>query len=505
MDTLLVYKTLAIGLITYVIYKLVAAYIKFSKFKKPLDQAPGPTEWHWLYGNAAPLLAKSGQQRIGILLNFGKQFSRLFRLWTSPFKAVLFLHHPDTLKILFKSTEPKNRGFGGGYRHALPWLGEGLLIAGGQRWARSRRLLTPAFHFDILHPYINIYNDSAELMLNEISKHADSGKPFELFEVVSSCTLDIILKCAFSYETGCQQDGKRHPYVEAVTELSKIIDIRTRNVLLHPNFVFYLTSMGKTFKKHCDYVHSVAKEVIDSRKNKLKEAKSPTKKYLDFLDILLTARDENGVGLTDLEIRNEVDTFLFEGHDTTASGISWILYALASHPEFQRKCQEEIDAILEDKADEKIEWEDLPKFEYLTQCIKEGMRINPPVPAVARALSKEMTIDGITYLPGTMVALNMYLLHHNPTVWKNPEIYDPERFSKENIDKIGPFDFCPFAAGPRNCIGQNFAMNEEKVLLARFLHRYTIELDPTHVTEKAFALVLRAPNGIKVIVKKRKQ
>ncbi|KAJ8309363.1 hypothetical protein KUTeg_014237 [Tegillarca granosa] len=148
------------------------------------------------------MMKKTGKERLDLFLEWGKQYSRLFRFWTSPFKAIVILHHPETIKVLFKSTgehckayehlvcivEPKNRAFGGGYRHILPWLGEGLLVTGGERWARSRRLLTPAFHFDILHPYIKIYNDSAELMLVR----------------------------------------KRHPYVEAVKEISNAVDVRSR-------------------------------------------------------------------------------------------------------------------------------------------------------------------------------------------------------------------------------------------------------------------------------------
>ncbi|KAK3102082.1 hypothetical protein FSP39_008602 [Pinctada imbricata] len=365
--------------------------------------------------------------------------------------------------------DPKPTGFGGVYRHALPWLGEGLLIAGGSRWARSRRLLTPAFHFDILKPYIAVYNDCAGQLSKNIERFANTDASFEVFNLVCLCTLDIILRCAFSYETNCQENsGEVHPYVKAVNEIAVTWSRRNRMPWLFPDFIFYRTEEGKRFSRNL----SVCTRGSGGRHRQTEKYTDLTnRKFLDFLDILLTAKDEDGNGLTKTEIRNEVDTFLFEGHDTTASAISWILYSLAEFPEYQTRCQQEIDTILKQNGNTEIQWEDVSKLEYLTQCIKEGMRLHVPVPFIARTTTKDIVFDGHTLPAGNFCTCHIWNLHHNPEVWKGPETYDPNRFSKENLAQMDSFAFLPFSAGPRNCIGQHFAMNEEKVVLAKLLSK----------------------------------
>uniref|UniRef100_H3CK18 aromatase n=1 Tax=Tetraodon nigroviridis TaxID=99883 RepID=H3CK18_TETNG len=147
------------------------------------------------------------------------------------------------------------------------------------------------------------------------------------------------------------------------------------------------------------------------------------------------------------------DTFMFEGHDTTASGISFILYNLACHPEHQ-KCREEILQVLNGK--DTMDWEDLSKIPYTTMCIKESLRLHPPVPGISRKTTKPITFfDGRTLPAGTRIGTSVFGIHRNATVWENPTVFDPLRFLPENASKRSPHAFVPFAAGPRNCIGSN--------------------------------------------------
>ncbi|XP_069118512.1 cytochrome P450 4A25-like isoform X2 [Argopecten irradians] len=493
--------TVFLGLVIYVLYEVIRFLLHVRYVSKTYRDLPGPEGAHWLYGHLHQL-PKTSHERLEYGRKNTEQFPRYYRFWSGP-RANIVLNHPDTIKVVIKTAEPKPTGFGGSYRHALPWLGQGLLIAGGKKWARSRRLLTPAFHFDVLKPYMEIYNEAAEELLENISLCLEKGESFETFSVVSACTLDIILRCAFSYRTNCQSSGKQHPYVAAVKELSETWGERSRNPLMFPDIIFYLTKNGRRFTKNCNFVHKVAEDVIDKRKQTLEAGGIPDKKYKDFLDILLMARDENGNGLTREEIRNEVDTFLFEGHDTTASAISWILYALATHPEHQTKVQEEIDRVLVGRESDRLEWEDMPKLEYLTMCIKEGMRLYSPVPFIQRQSTQECVIDGKTFPSGTFLSIGIYSLHHNPMVWENSFQYIPQRFSKENAAKIDSYSFIPFSAGPRNCIGQNFAMNEEKVVIARVLQKYTLEPDPSVEVKLNSAAVMRSLNGVYLFNKRR--
>lgn len=497
-----------VGVITFVFILLLKLVIRIISLRNAFRGFPEPEGKHWLLGHMKFFLGKGGSNaRLQRAIEWTTKYPKFFITYFGPTRVTCTLNHPDTVKILLKGADPKPVGFGGAYRHALPWLGEGLLIAGGKRWARSRRLLTPAFHFDILKPYIGVYKECAGLLERNIQRFAKEGKSFEVFSQVCLCTLDIILRCAFSYQTDCQeQTGEVHPYVKAVNEIAELWFYRNRSPWLYPDFIYYNTADGKRFKKNCQYVHDIAADVMQKRRKELEGVDLKSKRYLDFLDILLTAKDENGVGLSDEEIRNEVDTFLFEGHDTTASAISWILFSLAENPEYQIECQEEIDRVISETKDGDLGWEDLSKLTFLTQCIKEGMRLHCPVPFVARNNTVPLNIEGHTIPPGTFVVANIWCLHHNPAVWGPDHMqYKPERFSKDNLAKLDSFAFLPFSAGPRNCIGQHFALNEEKIVLAKLLHRFSFSLDKEHKVEHNAVAVMRALNGIRLYAKERQQ
>uniref|UniRef100_F7BIG1 Cytochrome P450 family 4 subfamily B member 1 n=1 Tax=Equus caballus TaxID=9796 RepID=F7BIG1_HORSE len=219
-----------------------------------------------------------------------------------------------------------------------------------------------------------------------------------------------------------------------------------------------------------------------------------------FADSTRAMLDEDGIKLSDAELRAEVDTFMFEGHDTTTSGISWFLYCMALYPEHQQCCREEVREVLGDR--DSFQWDDLGKMTYLTMCIKESFRIYPPVPQVFRQLSKPVSfVDGRSLPAGSLVSLHIYALHRNSAVWPDPEVFDPLRFSSENVARRHPFAFIPFSAGPRNCIGQQFAMNEMKVVTALCLLRFEFALDPLRLPVPLPQLVLRSRNGIHLHLK----
>ncbi|XP_064601167.1 cytochrome P450 4B1-like [Liolophura sinensis] len=216
------------------------------------------------------------------------------------------------------------------------------------------------------------------------------------------------------------------------------------------------------------------------------------KTHLDFLDILLAARDDNGVGFSKVDMRAEVDTFSFEGHDTTANGTSWAIYALAKYPDIQEQVHREVREVLGDRKD--YSWADLQKLTYTSMFIKEVLRMFSPVPGIGREVSKPLVNDGVELPFGMTIIISLFVMHHNPDEFR------PERFAKEKFSRRDPYSFVPFSAGPRNCIGQNFSMNEEKVLLARIVNRFRLELDTDHDIVMIPELIMRAQNGIKVNV-----
>ena len=354
-------------------------------------------------------------------------------------------------------------------------------------------------------------------------------QPLELFHTLSLYTLDVLCRCSLSYESHCQQNSEDE-YVECLEEVAALIIKRVETVAHVFDAVYKRSDDGKRFYALCDRMHSIADSFIDRRCEELKgrtaqdvsrgsgrrennnnnnnnnnnsssnkaasatASKTASKKLrLDFLDRLILARDEDGQPLTREEIRHQVDTFLFAGHDTTASAISWLLWNLSHHPEIQERCRAEVDAVLGDAHPEYAQLGQLP---YLSAVVKESLRMHPPVVGVARRLNHSLELDGHVLPAGTTVVANSYALHHNPKVWSDPEEFQPERFMGGAARDA--YSFMPFSIGARNCIGQNFAQNEIKIAAACILQRLVI-LPATEMPPKPVAkIVLRSDNGIHV-------
>ncbi|XP_070229338.1 cytochrome P450 4F3 isoform X2 [Bos mutus] len=415
-----------------------------------------------------------------------------------PWHAIIRIFHPTCIKpVLFApaAIAPKNVVF---YNFLKPWLGDGLLLSAGDKWSSHRRMLTPAFHFNILKPYMKIFTKSADIMHAKWQRLITEGHThLDMFEHISLMTLDSLQKCVFSYDSNCQE--KPSDYIAAILELSALVAKRYQQIFLHMDFLYYLTPDGWRFRRACRLVHDFTGAVIQERRRTLPKediddflkAKEKTK-TLDFIDVLLLTKDEDGKGLSDEDIRAEADTFMFEGHDTTASGLSWVLYNLAKHPEYQERCRQEVQELLKDRESKEIEWDDLAQLPFLTMCIKESLRLHPPVTVISRSCTQDITLpDGRVIPKGVICLISIFGTHHNPYVWPDPEVYDPLRFKPENIKGRSPLAFIPFSAGPRNCIGQTFAMTEMKVVLALTLLRFRILPDEEEPCRKP-ELILRA-------------
>ncbi|XP_014022825.1 cytochrome P450 4B1 [Salmo salar] len=502
LDSYRIRHLVAIFSLVYVVLKISKLIVKRNEWIRALETFPGPPK-HWLFGHVREF--KEDGTDMYKVVKWGESYPLAFQMWFGPFVSFLNIHHPDYVKTILASTEPKDDLL---YRFLIPWIGDGLLVSEGLKWFRHRRLLTPGFHYDVLKPYVKLMADSAKTMLDKWETHSKFDESFELFEHVSLMTLDSIMKCAFSSNTNCQtvQGGESgtNSYIKAVYELSDLVNVRFRIFPYHSEWIFQLSPHGYKYRKACNVAHSHTEEIIRKRKEALKDEKElgriQAKRNLDFLDILLCARDEDQQGLSDEAIRAEVDTFMFEGHDTTASGISWTLYSLACNPEHQQICRDEVISALEGR--ETMEWEDLSKIPYTTMCIKESLRLYPPVPGMSRKITKPITFfDGRTVPEGCLVGTSIFGIHRNATVWENPNAFDPLRFLPENSAKRSPHAFVPFSAGPRNCIGQNFAMNEMKVVVAQTLKRYQLTEDPMKKPKMIPRLVLRSLNGIHLKIK----
>jgi len=260
-------------------------------------------------------------------------------------------------------------------------------------------------------------------------------------------------------------------------------------------------------------LHGFTEKVIAERKQELEEMRVDNqveevigkKQKLAFLDLLVEA-SKGGTVLSDCDIREEVDTFMFEGHDTTATNMSFTLWLLATHPEIQKRCQEELDEIFEGDQERAATSQDLAAMKYVECCLKESLRLYQSVPLISRILGEDVEIDGKVLPAKTNVILFKFLLHRDPKTFPDPDRFDPDRFSLESVQGRHPYSYVPFSAGPRNCIGQKFATMEEKVLVSSVLRKFNLSSSMTVEEIPLCAeVILRPKNGLRISLEPRLQ
>ncbi|GMT21510.1 hypothetical protein PFISCL1PPCAC_12807, partial [Pristionchus fissidentatus] len=356
------------------------------------------------------------------------------------------------------------------YEPLVPWLGRGLLISTGDKWRSRRKMLTPTFHFSMLDGYVATMNRHAKICAELLEDRA-GPELVDMYPVVKMCALDIICETTMGKELDSQRQPNQ-PYIEAIVTLMRLGTEIGIKPYLWPQFMRRLLGIDQAYGEALIVAHNFTKTVIAERAEALSKGEvEPNKRA--FLDLLLEQKDKQE--LTDEDIREEVDTFMFEGHDTTASCIGWAVWCMAHHPEIQQRVYEEITHVLGDDINRDCTKEDLSKLVYLERCIKETMRMFPPVPFVQRLLHTDLQMGPYLIPRGSNMLIPPYLVHHNECIYPEPLVFDPDRFLPENVETRHAYDFVPFSAGPRNCIGQKFAMYQLKIFLSWLLRRYRLE------------------------------
>ncbi|XP_062991790.1 cytochrome P450 4V2-like isoform X1 [Elgaria multicarinata webbii] len=472
---------------------------------------PGISPCYPLLGNV-PLFERNGADFFEQLMLITEDLRNIspIKLWIGPL-PFLVLYHAETVEVVLNSSKHIEKA--DSYKFLHPWLGTGLLTSTGGKWRSRRKMLTPTFHFTILDDFLDVMNEQAHILVQKLEKHVDK-EPFDCFLDITLCALDIICETAMGKNIGAQND-KDSEYVQAVYRMSDLIHHRQKSPWLWNDLIYLLFQEGREHSRSLKILHSFTDQVIAEKAQELKnqeQHKSEAvgngeqrrdKKRRAFLDLLLNATDEAGKKLSYLDIREEVDTFMFEGHDTTSAAMTWTIYLLARYPEVQRKVHNELDEILGD-ADHHVTLDELKKLRYLECVIKEALRLFPSVPFFARTLSEDCCIGGHKVCKGLDVIIIPYALHRDPDTFPEPEEFRPERFFPENLAGRNPYAYIPFSAGPRNCIGQRFAQIEEKTVLATILRHFCVET--TQKREELYPvgeLILRPNNGIWIQLKRR--
>ncbi|XP_063314162.1 cytochrome P450 4V2 [Pelobates fuscus] len=508
--SLLVWLAAAVGLLTFVAIStlpLLTEYIRKWRIMLPI---PGVGTNFPLIGNAL-LLKPGGGEFFLQLIEYSEVFRSLplLKLWVGPV-PFLIVYNPETVEPLLNSSKHMDKSFA--YKFLHPWLGTGLLTSTGDKWRSRRKMITPTFHFAILAEFLEVMNEQSKILIEKLKQHDGKGT-FNCFMDVTLCALDIICETAMGTKIHAQRDSDSD-YIRAIYEMSDFVHRRQKMPWLWPDILFSNLSIGKRHDANLKILHTFTDKTIAERAEEMKKLESNSgntdnsepqkcKKRSAFLDMLLRAKDDAGNGLSHIDIREEVDTFMFEGHDTTAAALNWSLFLLGSHPEVQKIVHKELDETF-GQSDRPVSMDDLKKLRYLEAVIKEALRLFPSVPFFARTITEDCTIRDFKVPKGVNAVIVTYALHRDPEYFPEPEEFKPERFLPENASGRNPFAYIPFSAGLRNCIGQKFALMEEKVVLSTILRNFSVQASQKREELRLVGeLILRPQDGMWIQLKSR--
>jgi cytochrome P450 len=371
-----------------------------------------------------------------------------------PVGNVVITGSPEGLRDIFSADPATFEPLG--QLPLAPAVGDNsLLLMGGQRHKRERKLLMPPFHGERMRAYGQLMR---ELTLRAVETLRPGG-PFRARDLTQSISLEVIIRAVFGIEQPERVRRYREVlvgYMEAYTPLLMLA------VPLRRSF----GGMGPwaRFQRHVAELDALLTEELATRRGH--EAG-----HTDILSLLLAARDEEGQPMTDAELKDELRTLLIAGHETTAIGMAWALYHLHRVPETKQRLLEEL-APLGPTPDP----EALAKLPYLTAVCDESLRIHPIVPVVGRRTVAPFTLRGRELPPGTALMAAIALAHVDPVLYPEPERFRPERFLER---KYSPFEYLPFGGGARRCIGAAFAQYEMRIVLGTLLaeHRFSLASD----------------------------
>ncbi|XP_039315060.1 cytochrome P450 4C1 isoform X2 [Solenopsis invicta] len=373
------------------------------------------------------------------------------------------------------------------YNMLTPWLENGLLTSTGPQWFHDRKLIGPTFHFSILDQFAVVISEKAEILTKCLEKkiEKDSGKAFDIFPFIVNAALDIICETAMGVDVRAQEVETK--YTSTVHQASKLVMRRLFRPWYWVDWSYNLVPSGKQFKSVLHVLHRFTKQVISTRKaerqsqndfteleNEDNEFNIGKRKRKAFLDLLLDQNAKDDAPLTDDELRAQVDTFMFEGHDTTAVAITWALFLLGNNLEHQEKVHDELEEIF-GSSETPASVKEITQLKYLDRIIKETLRIFPSVPLITRIFTEDVKLDKYIIPKDITIVLPIISTHRNPEVWPEPMKFDPDRFLPENSKGRNPYAYVPFSAGPRNCIGQRFALLEEKIVLTAILRKWRVK------------------------------
>lgn len=436
---------------------------------------PGP-RGSFLVGNSLEYM----RDTLGFVERAKRDYGDVVSLRLGHFRTLL-VSHPQYIESILRSHADnfhKDRMT----RWLIPLVGEGLLTSEDAHWRRQRKLAQPSFQHQQIQRYGAVMVEDTERML-EAWREGEVRDPHRDF---SRLTLIITARTLFDTEVTADAEAVGESLAVVMNHfMSPVRWIPLADRLPFPSSRRYWAAIRRI-------------DEIVYRLIRVRREGSPGSG--DLISRLLAARDDEGKGMTDRQLRDEVVTLLLAGNETTALALFYIVYLLDRNPETQDRLSAELDAVLGGRAPTAA---DVPKLRYTEWVVREAMRLYPPAWGIAREALNDCEIGGYDVPRGTQLFLTQWLVHRDPRWFEDPEVFRPERWDNDLIKRLPRCAYFPFGDGPRVCIGNHFAMMEAVLVLATIARRYRLRLEPGQILELMPSITLRPRHGLQMRVERQ--
>lgn len=389
-----------------------------------------------------------------------------------------FTHH-----VLVKNQKNYIKGIG--YDGFRLLVGQGLVTSDGELWRRQRSLMQPPFTPRAMPNYFDMMVEVTQGMLNRWEVWANNEESFVMDQEMLRLTMSIIGRAMFSIDLG-----------EEMTEVGEALDRAFAFIPSRTNSLIPLSlplPFHRQFKADLEIINRfIAERIAAGRQGGSQD---------NLLSILLQARDEKtGRHMEENQLRDEVVTLFFAGFETTARSLTWGWYLLTRHPQVIESLEAEADRLLVDGLPMDS---DMGNLVYTKMVVDETLRMYPPTALLARQNVEPDEIGGYYIPPKAMIILVPYAVHRYPEIWENPERFDPQRFTPEAVLERPKNAYIPFAAGPRVCLGNNFALQEMLLAFSMTAARYHIEAVSDEEISFEFAGTIQPTQPLRVTARER--
>jgi cytochrome P450 len=420
---------------------------------------------------------------VELLEDCRKEYGATFRLRLPQVEIVLF-SEPGPIREIFTSRADEMHA-GEVYNILRVIVGESsVLLLDGARHLRQRKLLLPPFHGERMR----LYGATMAEVTRRVLSTFPQGEPFALHPHTQEITLEVILRTVFGAEEGAElrELSKR---IKRMLALGEFRAAMLPMLYLSRNPQLESRLPWRWLLRRRNLTDALLFEQISRRRRESSATRS------DVLALMLDARDDEGNGMTDLEVRDELMTALAAGHETTATALAWAFERILSSSAVHARLVEEIRGL-----GTRPDPERLAALPYLDATIKEVLRLRPVIPIVGRVLKRPFRLGGHDLSEGTAVAACIYLAHRNPEIYPEPDTFRPERFIDAQPD---PYAWLPFGGGIRRCLGAAFAMYEMKIVLGTLLSRCDFTLaQPSPVRVRRRAVTFWPEGGTRVVARR---